>query len=73
MPLALRFQPRMRSGFFKRHVHCPATHKPRYDLLGRIIEGRRQLGEGFRGGFHVAVQHDFAILTQDTNVHRTGM
>jgi len=24
--------------------------------------------EGFRGGFHVAVQHDFAIVTQDANV-----
>jgi len=36
------------------------------------IRGNR-LEEGFRGGFHVAVQHDFTIMTQDTDVHAAGM
>ena len=36
------------------------------------IRGNR-LEEGFRGGFHVAVQHGFAIVTQEANVHGTGM
>jgi hypothetical protein len=35
--------------------------------------GGNRLEERFRGGFHVAVQHDFAIVTQDANVHTAGM
>jgi len=33
-----------------------------------ITIGGNGFEEGIRGGFHVAVQHDFAIVTQDANV-----
>jgi hypothetical protein len=38
-----------------------------------VTIGSNGLEKGFGSGFHVAVQHDVTIVTQDTNVHRTGM
>jgi hypothetical protein len=35
--------------------------------------GGHGLEEGLRSGFQVAVQHDVAIMTQDANVHASGM
>jgi len=35
--------------------------------------GRNGLEEGFRSGFHVAVEQDFTIVAQDTDLHGAGM
>jgi hypothetical protein len=35
--------------------------------------GGNGLEEGFRSGFHITVQKDFTVVTQDADVHGTGM
>jgi hypothetical protein len=35
--------------------------------------GGNRLEEGFRSGCHITVQKDFAIVTQDADIHGTGM
>jgi len=35
--------------------------------------GRNGLEEGFRSGFHIAVQQEFTIVAQDTDIHGAGM
>lgn len=43
IPLPLRFQPQMGTGFFKRDFHRPALDKPIQDGLGRVVQvGREQ-------------------------------
>ena len=38
----------------------------------RSIRGHG-LQEGLRGGFHMAVHQDLAVLVEDANVHRPGV
>jgi hypothetical protein len=38
-----------------------------------VTIGSNGLEKGFGSGFHIAVQQDFTVVTQDANVHGTGM
>jgi hypothetical protein len=38
-----------------------------------VTIGSNGLEKGFGSGFHISVQQDFTVVTQDANVHRTSM
>jgi hypothetical protein len=54
-----------------------ASQVPGEDTLNRhhqaVTVGGNGLEKRFRRGFHVAVQHDFPFVTQDTDVQASGM
>src|ERR687892_2190750 len=62
------------NAFFSTEVSEPV---PGEDTLNRdnqaVTVGGNSLEKRFRRGFHVAVQHDFPLVTQDTDVHASGM
>ena len=60
--------------FSSAEVGQPVPGEETFDGDDQILTiGRHGLEERFRGGFHVAVQQDLAILVQDTDVHAPGM
>ena len=55
-------------------VGQPVPGKDTFDGDDEIVATRgNRLEQGLRAGFHVPVQHDLAILVQDTDVHAAGV
>jgi hypothetical protein len=62
------------NAFVRTEVGKPVPGEDTLDGHNQAIPiGCHGLEEGFRRRFHIAVQQDFAILAQDTDVHGAGM